>query len=131
MSLSLLFEAIKERQRQRDRDIYAQKEKEEKENAPVLSASQKPQFSEKFVKSTTLFYNEFRFVIVTALLVVASLNLQTTVQRAIDYYIQRHLPQGGRRLVFQFLVSLVLVIIVIGIFLIWKPIRNPIENNSQ
>lgn len=73
-----------------------------------------------------LFYSEFRFIILTVLIVVAALTLQQTVEDALNVFVRGRFSTPTRRICGMFLFSLVIVFVVIVICILWKPVNVPL-----
>lgn len=72
-----------------------------------------------------LFVSEFRFVILTVIIVVAALTMQDTIQDALEYYVTaRFRKTPCKRFGVMFLLSLGLIMVTILIIILWKPPGN-------
>lgn len=78
-----------------------------------------------FVRTCLMFFSEFRFIILTVLVIVAAITLQHTIQDAIDVYIKSKLKSNGARIGWMFLFSTLLIILTIIIVILWKPVLIP------
>ena len=72
----------------------------------------------------TMFMNEFRFVILTVLIVVSALTMQETMQDALEVYVRSRFRNPGRRIGMMFLFSMAFVICTIAIVISWKPLND-------
>ncbi len=77
-----------------------------------------------------LFYTEFRYIVLTVLLVIAALTLQTTIEDALNYFIRSRYQSPGKRIGMMFLFSFVIIIVVIVIVMLWKPINLQLMENG-
>jgi hypothetical protein len=75
-------------------------------------------------KMGKLFISEFRFIIMTILIVVSSLTMQETIQDALEVYVRSKFKSPGRRIAMMFLFSLCLVTATIFVIIFWKPHRK-------
>lgn len=72
-----------------------------------------------------LLYTEFRYVIITVLLVVAALTLQQTIEDALDTFVRSRFESKGMRIAWMFLFSLIIILVVIVIVMLWPPAKIP------
>lgn len=70
---------------------------------------------------TRKFVNEFRFIILTVLVVLGALTLQRSLEEMLRLYVQDHIVSPYRRVSWMVCISLVMIVIVIIIVLAWKP----------
>lgn len=74
---------------------------------------------------TLLFVNEFRFLVLTMLVMLAALTLQHSVEDALRFYMNTHIRKPQARLVFLFGVAVLAVVVVIVLTLVWPPKAIP------
>lgn len=123
MTTHLLYYALRKAQKQAQMKVHNVKSVEDVHdvNAKIQSETCGP------VKQKGLMIlSEFRFMILTVLLVTSSLTLQHTFEDIIDTYVRSKIKHPGRKIGFMFLLSFILITITIMTVVFWKPVKIPI-----
>jgi hypothetical protein len=126
MSFKMLYEIVRDRNKRQLQEIHTKDE--------VVVAQAKSQV--KTMPPPTqnwgsLFYSEFRFIILTVLIVVAALTLQQTVEDALNEFVRKRLKSPVIRICGMFALSIVIVFVVIVITIVWKPhTKKPVVVNA-
>jgi len=93
--------------------------------AKLLVAQKAERAAERVKYQGLLFYTEFRYVIITVLLVVAALILQQTIEDALEYFVRSRFKNKLDRIGWMFLFSFILILLVIAVVMLWKPVKIP------
>jgi uncharacterized BrkB/YihY/UPF0761 family membrane protein len=89
----------------------------------------KPQ-QEKYTRIGRTMFSEFRYIILTVLLVVTALFLQNTITGALDYILDsKFKKRPGRMIGIRFMVSVLFIVITICTTVLWKPIQPQMEDS--
>jgi len=131
MSFNMLYEMLRNRHKKSLYDIHKTRSKKKTTdigtNIGQIEVTQKNVTVEPKRNIATLFWSEFRFIILTVLIVVAALTMQETVQDALEVYVRSKFKEPGKRIRLMFLFSFLLVVVVIFIVILWKPAHMQLE----
>ena len=79
-----------------------------------------------FICFCAKFWSEFRFIILSVLIVVSALTLQRTLEETIDEYVVKpKIGPSGARIGWKFFLSGILIFTTIVIFIFCKPVAFP------
>ena len=80
-------------------------------------------------RTCLFFFNEFRFIVLTTLVVLAALWLQRSIEEALNLFIKSKHP--CKRLLWMWLFAFLLILIAILIGVLWKPMAIPQEQPTS
>ena len=113
----MLYSMVKNRH---NHSIYELHKKLPKSTSPTGGISKR----RKIRRISRLFFTEFRFIILTVLIVVAALTMQETVQEALHYYVRSRFVNPVTRAYSMFAMSFIVITVVIFVIILWKPLEE-------
>lgn len=129
MSFQYLYSAIKNRNSDALVKVYEHMKEPEEHPDNLQEEITKPQ-QEQYMRIGRTMFSEFRYIILTVLLVVTALFLQNTITGALDYILDsKFKKRPGRMIGIRFMVSILFIIITICTTVLWKPIQPQMEDS--
>jgi hypothetical protein len=74
-------------------------------------------------RTCLLFFSEFRFIVLTTLVVLAALWLQRSIEETLNLFVNSRHP--CKRILWMFLCAFLLILVAILVGVLWKPISIP------
>jgi hypothetical protein len=127
MTFNMLYEAVRNRHKQQHASLHGDLEKpldvhDTIEPKPVETVKKT---ASGFSRVCLMFFSEFRFLILTVLVVMSALTLQHTLEDVIDVCVKSKIKSPGVRILWMFFLSTMLILLTITIVIAWKPVQIP------